>query len=108
MRFCMPAIKVFKSNIIRKDSFKQRAINSEDGRYSTKAWRDKRAIEIKEEPFCVECLREGKPKHKALGSVRDHIHPVNQGGDFWDRNNIQTLCKSHHNSKSGREAHSKY
>lgn len=101
----MPAIKVFKTNVIRKDSFKERKANSEQSDYHTKAWRDKRAIEIKQEPFCAECLREGKPKHKALGSVRDHIVPVNQGGDFWDRKNIQTLCRSHHNSKSGTEAH---
>ena len=33
----------------------------------------------------------------------DHIIPVNDGGSFWDENNHQPLCQSHHNAKTARE-----
>jgi 5-methylcytosine-specific restriction endonuclease McrA len=37
--------------------------------------------------------------------VVDHIRPVRRGGAFWDIHNLQTMCESCHNSKSGKESH---
>lgn len=34
----------------------------------------------------------------------DHIIPVNQGGDFWDAMNHQSLCASCHSAKTMRES----
>lgn len=33
----------------------------------------------------------------------DHITPVEKGGDPWDPENLQTLCRSHHIDKTRRE-----
>jgi 5-methylcytosine-specific restriction endonuclease McrA len=33
----------------------------------------------------------------------DHIHPVSQGGAFWDAANHQPMCASCHASKTTRE-----
>jgi HNH endonuclease. len=37
----------------------------------------------------------------------DHIQPIRLGGEVYDLDNLQTLCKSCHNRKSGKEAHIK-
>lgn len=51
--------------------------------------------------YCVECYKEtGK---EVLGHNDDHIVAINDGGDQWDYNNRQTLCNSHHASKSAKE-----
>ena len=39
--------------------------------------------------------------------VVDHIKPINEGGARYDFTNLQGLCDSCHNKKSGREAHKK-
>lgn len=59
-----------------------------------------RAWYLRRYPFCVECEKEGKT---VLAEVVDHIESVSQGGDFWDINNHQGLCASHHNKKTARE-----
>lgn len=52
-------------------------------------------------PWCVECVKEGKP---GLATVTDHIVP--HRGDrvlFLDPNNHQSLCKRHHDRKTATE-----
>ena len=54
----------------------------------SKAWR-------RDHPLCAKC---GRP-----GQVVDHIQP--HRGDpalFWDRDNLQTLCKPCHDKKTGK------
>lgn len=34
----------------------------------------------------------------------DHIKPVNEGGEFWDKLNHQSMCQSCHNRKRQRES----
>lgn len=36
-------------------------------------------------------------------TVLDHIRPIRQGGAVWSKNNLQWLCESEHNRKSGRK-----
>jgi 5-methylcytosine-specific restriction protein A len=55
---------------------------------------------IKDEaPFCVECQKEGRLE---VWTDLDHIVP--HRGDmclFWDEENLQGLCASHHSAKTG-------
>jgi len=64
--------------------------------YNTRQWQKLRMSVLMDEPLCRKC------KIKAA-TVVDHIRPVRQGGDFWNPENLQPLCKWCHNSKSGKE-----
>lgn len=70
--------------------------------YQSMAWRNLRAVKIREQPLCEECM-----KREILTPARvvDHIIPINKGGSPLDLNNLQSLCNRCHNIKSGREAH---
>jgi len=62
-------------------------------------WRRSRAMFLARNPLCVKCMREGK---RVPATVVDHIVP--HRGDrrlFWDINNWQSLCKNHHDIKTG-------
>lgn len=64
-------------------------------------WRRAREQYLKENPLCVECLKEG---HITPATVIDHIVP--HKGDpvlFWDKGNWQSLCKRHHDIKTAKE-----
>jgi len=74
--------------------------------YGKHGWRGKdglRARHLYLQPFCVECLKEGKPLHDCTPDkpVVDHIKP-HKGRKrlFFDDNNLQTLCASHHSAKT--------
>lgn len=58
-----------------------------------------RAQVLAEEPYCRECLKEGK---RVRATVVDHIVPLAAGGDN-SRENQQGLCDPHHDDKSARE-----
>ena len=69
-------------------------------------WQKVRIGYLLSHPLCKMCEAEGRI---AAAEVVDHVKP--HGGDmelFWDSDNWQPLCKSHHNSdkqmleKSGR------
>jgi 5-methylcytosine-specific restriction endonuclease McrA len=53
-------------------------------------------------PLCVKCLT--KPKFIKANTC-DHIKPIALGGAKLQLSNLQWLCSSCHNSKSGKEAH---
>jgi 5-methylcytosine-specific restriction endonuclease McrA len=74
--------------------------NSSEWRRARKAFKSQR-----ENAFCVKCLELGI---YTVTYAVDHIIPITQGGSVWDRSNWQPLCKTHHNQKSGREAHSHF
>lgn len=67
---------------------------SKDPFYQTKEWKQDRLAHLMSNPLCVICEREGITRE---ATVSDHIIPINQGGDKWDWNNRQALCK-HHNA----------
>lgn len=69
--------------------------------YNGQRWRNLRAAFIRENPLCVYCDRNGIIK---AGKVVDHIEPINEGGEKYNPENLQTLCHPCHNSKSGRES----
>lgn len=69
--------------------------------YRRKAWRTIRRIKLMEDPLCVECEKEGK---LVSATVVDHIKARRDAPELeLEFSNLQSLCESCHNSKSGRE-----
>lgn len=70
--------------------------------YRTERWRELRAWQLRREPFCAECEASGF--HNIIAEVVDHITP-HRGNPalFFDPDNLQSLCKSCHDSKTARE-----
>jgi 5-methylcytosine-specific restriction protein A len=68
--------------------------------YGSARWQRLRREVLHEEPFCRHCRNAGR---KVLTVDIDHI--VKHDGDpvlFWDRQNLQGLCKSCHTVKTSR------
>jgi 5-methylcytosine-specific restriction enzyme A len=63
-------------------------------------WRKARLGFLRKHPLCCHCLERGRT---TAATVVDHIIP--HRGDkalFWNRENWQPLCKSCHDTKTGR------
>ena len=65
-----------------------------------KPWRVLRRMILEQNPFCVECRT--RDVYREANEV-DHIRAVSAGGDKYDQNNLQALCKSCHSRKTQRE-----
>ena len=64
-----------------------------------RSWRRARREYLAEHPLCAECDRDGRTTE---ATIVDHVIP--HRGDpelFWDRTNWQSLCKPHHDAKTG-------
>jgi len=61
-------------------------------------WNKYRIPYLKRHPLCVNFEECHNP-----ATVVDHIKPVNQGGDFWDPENHQPMCKPCHDRKTAKE-----
>lgn len=70
--------------------------------YNSSVWRRNRKAYLDAYPLCKSCNKNGKT---VFATVVDHITPISHGGDSLDWNNLQGLCDSCHNSKSGKERH---
>ena len=64
--------------------------------YKSYRWRRLREDYLIENPECVMCGR--------IATVVDHIKPITQGGSIWRWDNLQSLCKYCHNSKTAKES----
>lgn len=62
--------------------------------YNSKGWRERRRRHLADHPFCA-C--------GAVGVDVDHIRPLEQGGAPWDAENLQTMCKACHGTKTRQE-----
>jgi len=78
----------------------ERQRHQDDFDYNGRKWRNLRKIILAKHPLCVMCEREGLVE---VATVVDHIIPVKKGGAGYDENNLQSLCKKHHDSKSARD-----
>jgi 5-methylcytosine-specific restriction protein A len=66
--------------------------------YCSKRWKSLRDDVLREQPFCRECAKQGR---RILTAEVDHIN--RHAGDpylFWNRANLQGLCKSCHSKKT--------
>ncbi len=64
--------------------------------YNSKAWRRIANAQLKREPLCAECLKEGRV---TPAEIADHIQPIREGGARLDMENLQSLCRACHNRK---------
>ena len=71
--------------------------------YLSAAWRKVRAQQLSEEPYC-EGIDHGRACPYPATEV-DHRIPIVEGGKPFDRENLQSLCKSHHSKKTAQENH---
>ncbi len=79
-------------------------IHSNTKFYQSTQWRKLRAVQLDRQPTCQECEKRGV---SILAKVVDHILPINQGGEPLSLDNLQSLCHTCHNRKSGRESHTR-
>jgi len=77
----------------------QRGIN-----YNLQAWKRLSLAKRKANPICEECQRKGIIKS---AYCVDHIVPINQGGDPWAWDNLQSLCRKCHDKKTAKEGSKK-
>jgi len=68
--------------------------------YKTSAWRNTRKDILHHEPYCRECAKHDR---QTIATEIDHIKAIAEGGDKWDRDNLQPLCSDCHKRKSVRE-----
>lgn len=59
-----------------------------------------RAVKLRHNPLCEECLRHGRI---TLATLVDHIVPIKKGGACLDMDNLQSMCDSCHNRKTAKE-----
>lgn len=71
------------------------------GKGSTRKSRAFRAEQLRREPNCRTCAREG---NTTPATQVDHILPLSQGGSEYDHANAQSLCAPHHDLKTRAEA----
>ena len=67
--------------------------------YNSRRWRSIAKNHKKNNPLCIQCLQEGKTTPV---DVTDHITSIDDGGHKTDLNNLQSLCHSCHNKKTGK------
>ena len=82
-----------KYNRFQRDEFSKRFYNSSE-------WKLLRRQKLAFNPLCERCEREGR---LTPATVVDHILPIKEGGPCLDIKNLQSLCKSCHDSKTARE-----
>jgi len=69
--------------------------------YNSRQWKAMRAGQLASHPWCAEC---GKVGALVMATEVDHTTPHH--GDpqlFFDANNLGSLCKPHHSSKTAEE-----
>ena len=69
-----------------------------DNIYKQKFWLEKRALQLKKHPLCLECLKKTPPK-LTKATECDHVIPWITLKDFFN-NKIQSLCKRCHSEKT--------
>lgn len=88
---CRDHARVYDEQI-KKDTAERRGV------YTSRRWKGLRTLVFKQQG--------GKcavPDCYNLATDLDHVTPLRDGGDPYDRANLQGLCKKHHSSKTRRE-----
>lgn len=83
------------------DTSQQSSKYDKDPFYKTNRWRKKSEAHRAENPYCAQCMKEGRV---VLGAMCDHVIPMSKGGDNMDDRNLQTMCNTCHNKKRQEES----
>ena len=94
--------KRFQQTRSKPFEYRDRRTTDNSKFYHSSQWEAIRLQQLMREPLCRECKKIGL---EVPGTVVDHIEPIEDGGSKTDSDNLQTLCNTCHNRKSGREAH---
>lgn len=78
----------------------ERTRTHDDFDYNGRKWRKLRALQLDKFPLCKHC---DEKDIVSVATVADHIVPVKKGGDGYSMDNLQSLCKKCHDSKSARD-----
>lgn len=70
---------------------------SDNDIYHKGAWKKDSEAHLRANPLCEICKSMGRV---TPAEVSDHRKEISQGGDMWDWNNRQALCKRCHNRKT--------
>jgi len=103
------SIKVPRGSMCPKCSVRRKATERERSRqhradptdaahfYNSPRWRKLSRLHKTSNPLCVSCMADDKitPVQET-----DHIISIADGGDRWDVDNLQSLCKSCHSRKT--------
>lgn len=63
-------------------------------------WQAARDAQLRDHPYC-QWTEQPCPR---LATDVDHITPLAEGGDRYNPDNLQSLCKPHHDQKTARDA----
>ena len=72
--------------------------------YKTAMWKKYRRAKLMLNPLCEHCEAFGDA---TMATVVDHIEEIVDGGAVYDIDNLQSLCASHHNTKTGKHKKSR-
>ena len=73
--------------------------------YNSKAWRKVATLHKQANPLCAICEAKGS---LSPATVTDHIIPINEGGNKWAWDNLQSLCDKCHAIKSAGEGRNRH
>ena len=93
-----------KGTVHRDYGRARRLFDGEVSFYRSSAWRATRAAFLRDNPLCVRCKANGL---FIQAMVVDHVLPLKDGGERFNRINLQSLCVSCHNRKTAIETHAK-
>jgi 5-methylcytosine-specific restriction protein A len=104
LRYCAPhqteadQREQFRKELLQKELARDPDSNRRQSVYKTARWARLRTRHLADHPLCEH------PGCRAIGEEVDHRTPHRGDPDLiWDPENLQTLCKRHHSSKTGRE-----
>jgi len=73
--------------------------------YKTARWKKIRTAQLRDEPLCKKCA---EFNYTTEATLVDHITPLQEGGDPFNYNNLQSLCNRCHNEKTGKEIRARH
>jgi len=73
----------------------QRQESRSDQRYHSKRWQKLRAVFLRLHPICEICGR-------VAATIPHHVEYVEDGGEFWDMDNLMAVCRNCHEKEHGR------
>ncbi len=84
--------------IVARDEKQWSKVRHKDNQsfYSDPRWRRLRLWHLNRNPVCVKC---GSTSNLHV----DHKIPIEEGGEKYNQDNLQTLCKSSHSKKTIKE-----